>query len=101
MNAVIAEYIHEGILAVALSVGSYVILFPIRNFFKTIKAEWYSAADKLAKVQAELEAQRTNCLTTLQAQGDTQIGLLQKAVDTLGDMHLDQKETLGFLRGQK
>ena len=69
--------------------------------FKKAKKEWTSLKADIEKAQKELVHQRTNCLTTLQDQGNAQIALLEKAVTTLEAMHLDQKETLGIIRTRR
>jgi hypothetical protein len=82
-------------LAVA-GVGG-ILMYPIR----AIKKEWAGLKASIANAQTELVVQRTNCLTTLQASSQEQVKLLEKAVETLEAMHLDQKETLGMIRNTK
>ena len=53
---------------------------------------------KLAAIHSELIEQRTNCLSTLQKQGDEQIKLLGKAVETLGNIHTSQASMTGFMQ---
>ena len=53
---------------------------------------------KLSAIHAELIEQRTNCLSTLQAQGEKQIELLGKVVDTLGNIHTSQAAMSGFMQ---
>ena len=65
---------------------------------RAIKKEWANLNKKIEAAQEELVHQRTNCLSTLQAQGEKQVTALDKIADTLSLMHLDQKETLGMLR---
>ena len=65
---------------------------------KKARKEWVSLKDTTQAIQNELAQQRTNCLATLQAQGDTQINLLTKAVDTLEGVRLDLAEQTGYLR---
>jgi len=77
-----------------------VIMFPVRTFIQGAREEWKAATSKLDALQKELETQRTNCLTTLTAQGEAQIKLLEKTVGTLEAMHLDQKEVMGYLRNK-
>jgi hypothetical protein len=52
----------------------------------------------LDAVHTELTAQRTNCLDTLQRQGDKQVDLLGKSVDVLSEIRTDMKITLEHLR---
>jgi hypothetical protein len=44
-----------------------------------------------------LAEQRSNCLATLQTQGDAQVKLLTSAVEVLRDMHTDTKIMLDRL----
>ncbi len=81
---------------VVTSLGAF-MLYPIRK----AKQEWTELKNSLEETKAELIQQRTNCLQTLQSQGERQIELLEKVSDTLDNIHLDQKETLGFIRGSK
>jgi len=53
---------------------------------------------KLAAIHSELIAQRTNCLQTLQNQGEEQIKLLGKAVTTLEGIHTSQASMAGFMQ---
>jgi hypothetical protein len=85
-------------LAATAIVG--ILVFPIRTFFKNVRDEWRSATQKLAGVEKELNIQRTNCLTTLQQQGDRQVELLEKVSNTLSEMHLDQRESLAYLKAK-
>jgi hypothetical protein len=83
-------------LAATTIVG--ILVFPIRTFFKNVRNEWRAATAKLAGVEKELNIQRTNCLTTLQHQGQSQIDLLEKATNTLEAIHLSQVEMSGYLK---
>lgn len=78
-----------------------ILIFPIRTFFKNARDEWRSATAKLAGVEKELNIQRTNCLTTLQNQGQAQVDLLEKANSTLEAMHLSQVEMSGYLKASR
>ena len=71
-----------------------VIMWPL----KQAKKEWVNLKAGLAETHAELITQRTNCLQTLQSQGDRQIELLGKVSDTLSGMALSQAEMTGYLR---
>lgn len=75
-------------------VGALILL----PFKKAIK-EWISLKDSIASTKAELIHQRTNCLTTLQDQGEKQVELLTKVADTLEGVRLDLKEQTGYLMG--
>lgn len=65
--------------------------------FKILKHKIEEFTAQLQSVYAELTTQRTNCLSTLQAQGEIQIKTLEKVSETLQAMHLDQRELLGKL----
>jgi hypothetical protein len=79
-------------LLVAGGIG--IIMWP----FRSIRKEWRTLKDSVAETHAELVTQRTNCLTTLQNQGDRQIELLGKAVETLGNIHTSQAAMSGFMQ---
>jgi hypothetical protein len=78
----------------AIGVIMTIVLWP----FRKARAEWKSLKDEQSSIHAELVQQRTNCLATLQTQGDRQIELLGKVADTLTGMALSQAEQTGFLR---
>lgn len=66
--------------------------------FKVVKREWNAAKETLAETKAELELQRTNCLSSLQRQGDAQIDLLTKTVSALGDIKVELASQTGYLQ---
>lgn len=96
-NATTVQFIHEGILAGALSFVGWLFMFPLRTAWKVI-VEKFKVIDD---VHTELTLQRTNCLTTLQSQGEEQIKLLSKMNGTLEAIHLSQSEMSGFLKGSR
>lgn len=96
MLPIFEAYRHEIAVSILGSLVIGVIALPIRK----VKNAWVDLTNKLDAVHVELATQRNNCLTTLQAQGETQIALLTKIADALGEMRLDAKETAGFLRGR-
>ena len=71
-----------------------VIMWPFRKAHK----EWNALKVEQAAIHAELVQQRTNCLSTLQSQGETQIELLGKTVAALDGVRLDLAEQTGCLR---
>jgi hypothetical protein len=94
----------EAVSGIVLSIGGYIVLFPIRTLISGIKDKWDAQVTiqaeqtkALEEVKTELVQQRTNCLATLTSQGDKQIDLLKDAVKVLNDMHLDQRTLLGKL----
>jgi hypothetical protein len=66
--------------------------------FRKAQKEWTALKQEQATIHQELVTQRTNCLTTLQSQGDQQVELLKKAVGSLENMALSQAEMTGFFR---
>ena len=89
----VVDFRHELVSTVLVSALIGGIVYP----FKSAKKKWEGMISKLDEVHSELKAQRTNCLSTLQNQGDKQIELLRDTVKVLNDMHLDQRELLGKL----
>jgi hypothetical protein len=79
----------EAVSGIVLSLGGYILLFPIRTLIKGITAKWDEQTLALKETKAEL--------LTLGTQGDTQIDLLKDVVKVLNDMHLDQRTLLGRL----
>jgi hypothetical protein len=78
----------------AVGVIMAIVLWP----FRTIKKEWVEMKKNQASIHSELVQQRTNCLTTLQTQGDRQIELLGKVSDTLTGIALSQAEMTGYCK---
>src|ERR1700674_3729987 len=91
---VLWHFVSKALIGLALTGLGGLILWP----FKIAKKEWASLKEAIASTHAELVTQRTTCLVSLQAQGETQIELLGKVAGTLDAIHLDQKETLGFIK---
>lgn len=71
-----------------------VIMWP----FRKARKEWMALKEEQASIHAELVQQRTNCLNTLQQQGEAQIKLLTKATDSLENIALSQAEMTGFCK---
>lgn len=84
--------IQETALAVASGVVIWFVCFPFRTAYN-------SATETLTTLKNELSTQRTNCLTTIQADGKTQINLLSKMSDTLDGIHTGQTELSGYIKG--
>lgn len=101
MSGDVVAAIEKGILGTVASGVGWFLMFPLRSFIKSVKAQWQSVTKQLGEVHTELTTQRTNCLTTLQKQGDEQIKLLGEMTGTLREMHLDQRETLGIIRARE
>jgi hypothetical protein len=97
MVGVIHEFIHEIVITVIIAAGGSALRWP----FMLIKNEFAKARSILGALQSELITQRTNCLQTLQQQGDRQVDLLSKTVEVLGEMHTDSKLMLEHLRDKK
>jgi len=66
--------------------------------FRRARKEWIALKDEQKLIHQELVTQRTNCLQTLQTQGDRQIELLGKVSDTLTGMALSQAEMTGYCK---
>ena len=66
--------------------------------FRSVHKEWVSLKETTKAIQEELVQQRTNCLGTLQHQGDRQIEILGKVSDTLENIHLSQAEMTGYCK---
>ena len=90
---ILHEFLHEIVITAIIGVGGSALMYP----FRKIKQEFAEAKEALSAVHEELVAQRTNCLSTLQTTGAEQVKLLEKAVDVLEAMHLDQRTLLGRL----
>jgi hypothetical protein len=70
-----------------------VIMWP----FRKAKKEMVELKSIIIDTHKELVEQRTNCLSTLQSQGESQVKLLEKAVEVLGDMRMDLAKQTGYL----
>lgn len=88
-------YINKALVGLAIAGIGAAIMWPIRKARK----EWLSLKDTTQAIQNELAQQRTNCLTTLQAQGDTQISLLTKTVETLEGVRADFQAHTAYIQG--
>ncbi len=66
--------------------------------FKKAKKEWASLKQSIADAQTELVQQRTNHLSHIEADGNKQVELLGKVVDTLEAIHLGQAEMSGYIK---
>lgn len=66
--------------------------------FRIARKEWTTLKDNIEATHKELTQQRTNCLSTLQSQGATQIELLTKTVAALDGMKLELAEQTGYLK---
>lgn len=89
----VEQFWHELVFTVLIAIVMGAAMWPIKKISKAYK----ELLDGQKAVQTELSTQRTNCLTTLQAQGDRQVDLLVELNKTLTDMHLDQRTLLGLL----
>lgn len=66
--------------------------------FRRMKKEWVALKEEQSLIHEELVKQRTNCLTTLQSQGDRQIELLGDMSKSLNAIALSQAEMTGFCK---
>jgi uncharacterized membrane-anchored protein YhcB (DUF1043 family) len=94
LNQAIGSYVVKAVVGLIVGGLMGVILWPL----KYAKKEWTELKEQMKSTHAELESQRTNCLTTLQSQGNAQIELLKDSVRTLGDIRIELAEQTGFLR---
>jgi hypothetical protein len=92
--SLLRDFRHEVVVTLMVTGFLGAVSYP----FRQAKAKWEAMTAKLNDVHAELTLQRSNCLTTLQTQGDKQIECLEKVADTLGDIRLDNREMLTHLR---
>jgi hypothetical protein len=69
--------------------------------FRKARKEWMTLKESTQAIRDELAQQRTNCLATLQNQGESQIQLLTKMSDTLQNIHLSQAEMTGYFARPK
>jgi hypothetical protein len=89
----VVTFRHELVSSVLISILLAAAAWP----FRKLKFEWLKATAHLDAITTELTEQRTNCLATLQRQGDAQVNLLGKAVATLDGVRLDFAEQRGML----
>lgn len=83
----------------AIAGGVWWVTYPIKKFLKKFK----DTVDKLHlldEVRNELTVQRTNCLATLQEQGETQISVLKEIAVTLKENGKEQAEMYGYMKGR-
>jgi hypothetical protein len=66
--------------------------------FRKARKEWIALKEEQNLIHQELVTQRTNCLSTLQAQGVAQIELLTKVAGSLEHIALSQAEMTGFFK---
>ena len=94
MNPELIAFSYKMAASAAVGVIMAIILWP----FRKARKEWAALKEEQSSIHAELVQQRTNCLTTLQSQGVTQIELLGKTVAALDGVRLDLAEQTGCLR---
>jgi hypothetical protein len=91
------QILDKTFISLAVTVAGGALMWP----FKAIKRKGEEITKELKAVQAELTTQRTNCLNTLQSQGEKQISLLERMADTLDKTHETQMSMSGFIQGMK
>jgi hypothetical protein len=91
-----SQFVHEIVMTALMAIAGAVAMWPINQ----AKKAWKNLTAQLTHLQTELEEQRTNCLETLQQQGEKQIELLGTANTILTKMHDSQLEMTGYLRGR-
>jgi hypothetical protein len=85
---------HELVSTILVTAFIGVITMPFRKVMQAYK----EAKAALENISNELLSQRTNCLNTLQNQGEAQITLLTQIGSTLQNIQLDNREMLTHLR---
>ena len=86
--------VYKTLVGIALTGLLGVFMWP----FRKARKEWVALKNEQASIHAELVQQRTNCLTTLQQQGESQVKLLEKAVAALDGVRIDLAEQTGYLK---
>jgi metal-dependent amidase/aminoacylase/carboxypeptidase family protein len=92
--SILGEFKHEVVITMMVTGFLAAVSYP----FRQAKAKWEAMTGKLDAVHQELTLQRSNCLTTLQAQGTEQVNLLKKTVEVLGEIRMDNREMITHLR---
>lgn len=98
-TSLVIQAVHEAEIGVVLTAGGWLLMFPIRNLAEKVKKFLESYEHRLDRMESELTTQRTNCLATLQKQGDEQIKTLDRMASTLDKMHESQIEMTGYWKG--
>ena len=98
-HTIFLQALHEAEVGLVLSVGGWILMFPVRTLISKAKSFFTNFETKLNAIETELSTQRTNCLHTLQEQGKTQIETLKEVAGTLKDMHESQIEMTGYFKG--
>ena len=91
--SVVHEFIHEIVITVLIGIAGSVAMWPIRKVTKA----YADLTGKLDGVAKELEVQRTNHLTHIEASNEKQVEILKEVSQTLTEIHLDQAHLLGRL----
>src|SRR6266704_4411990 len=91
----ILSMFNSALAGTAFSFLIWLVLFPLKVAYR----DWMKQTERLDSIKSELEVQRTNCLATLQRQGERQIASIDKAVDTLNEIRIGQAELNGVLKG--
>jgi hypothetical protein len=94
LNPELVAFGYKLAASAAIGVIMGIVLWP----FRRARKEWTALKEDQASIHAELVQQRTNCLTTLQTQGDRQIELLGEVSKTLTGMALSQAEMTGYCK---
>ena len=93
MLPIVHEFIHEIVVAGLLGIAGSAAMWPIKRVTKA----YASFTGKLDGLSKELETQRTNHLTHIEASSEKQVEVLTKVASTLDAMHYDQARLLGRL----
>ena len=90
----LTQFMYKVAASAVVGVIMGIVLWP----FRKARKEWVALKNEQASIHAELVQQRTNCLTTLQQQGESQVKLLEKAVAALDGVRIDLAEQTGYLK---
>lgn len=83
----VAQFYHELVFTIIISVLGVVAMWPIKKVTKA----YTDLTGRLDVMSKELEVQRTNHLSHIEASNDKQVEILEKVSDTLQAMHTDQR----------
>ena len=95
LYSALQPYLAKAFVSLVVAGIGALMLWPVRK----IRKEWVSLKDAVVATKQELEQQPTNCLATLQKQGDAQIILLTKMSDTLDGVRMDFKAHTAYIQG--
>jgi hypothetical protein len=87
----VVPYVVKALVGLVITGLGTLMLWPVRK----VRKEWAILKETMASTHAELVLQRTNCLGSLQKQGEEQVKLLGKVSDTLDGGQARPRRTNG------